>query len=97
MFTTVRRYELDPSAINEVVRKIKDGFVPIISKAPGFRSYDVVTTQDGVLTSITTYDQRAGAEESNRLAADWIKKNLAGVVPNPPRVTAGELSVHLAK
>ena len=95
MHTTVRRYEGVTDAA-EVVRQIKEeGFLDVVRGVQGFVNYSVIDAGDGTLVTISTYEDRSGAEESNRRAADWIRqKNLSSLVPNPPQITAGEVAVH---
>jgi hypothetical protein len=45
---------------------------------------------DGVLATITVYETEDAAESSTAAAATWVQENLANLVPNRPRVTAGE-------
>jgi hypothetical protein len=96
MYATVRRYEgvTNPS---EVGRRISEGFVPLISQIPGFVAYYWVDAGGSVVISTSVFQDKAGAEESNRRVVDWVRQNLAPLVPNPPQVTAGEVVVHKAK
>jgi len=96
MYATVRRYDgvTDP---REAGRRVNEGFVPIISTASGFLAYYWVDAGDGVMVSTTVFESRDGAEESNRKAADWVKENLASLLPNPPQITAGEVVAHRAE
>jgi hypothetical protein len=95
MYASVRRYEgVDPGSVEEIVRRAEEGFVPIISKAPGFIAYYFLNVGEGVMAAIAIFEDRAGAEESNRMAAGYIKENLASLFPNPPEITAGEVAVH---
>ncbi len=96
MHVSVRRYNVDPGSVDEVTRRVNEGFVPIITGAPGFKAYYVVNAGGGVLASISVFEDQAGAEESNRLAADWVQENLAPFVQGPPQITAGEASIHKA-
>ena len=96
MYATVRRYEgvTNPS---EIGRRISEGFVPLISQIPGFVAYYWVDAGGSVVISTSVFQDKAGAEESNRRGADWVRQNLAPVLPNPPQVTAGEVVAHKAK
>ena len=99
MYASVRRYEgVASSSVDEVVRLVGEegGFASILSKAPGFIAYYAVDAGDGVVASISVFEDQTGAEESNRMAADWVKENLAAHLPNPPQITAGEARVHKA-
>jgi hypothetical protein len=93
MYATVRRYEgvTDPG---EAGRRVQEGFVPLISDIAGFVAYYWVDAGDGVMTSTSISQDQAGAEESNTRAADWVRENLAELLPNPPQVTAGDVVAH---
>jgi hypothetical protein len=98
MYMGIRQYKMDgPESVDELFRRVEEGFVPIISKAPGFISYSGLDAGDGLVASITVFEDQAGMEESNRMAADWVKENLVSLLPNPPEVTAGEIRFHKAK
>lgn len=97
MYASIRRYEMDPGSVDELMRRVEEGFVPIVSKAPGFIAYYVLDAGDGVVASINIFEDQAGAEESDRRAADWVKENVASLLLNPPEATAGDVRVHKAK
>ncbi len=95
MYATVRRYEgvTDPS---EAARRVNEGFVPLISQVPGFVAYYWVNAGGGVMVSTSVFEDQAGADESNRRAADFVRQNIAPLLPNPPQITAGEVVAHKA-
>ena len=41
--------------------------------------------------STSVFEDQADEEDSNALAADWVKANIADVLPNPPVITAGHV------
>jgi hypothetical protein len=96
MYATVRRYEgvTDPT---EAGRRVNEGFVPLISQVPGFVAYFWVDAGSGVMISTSVFQDQAGAEESNRRAADYVRQNLAPLLPKPPQITAGEVVAYKAK
>jgi hypothetical protein len=93
MYATVRRYEgvTNPS---ETGRRVRETFLPVISEIPGFVAYYLVDAGGGVIISTSVFQDKAGAEESNRRAAAVVRESLASLLPNPPQVTAGEVVVH---
>ena len=95
MFTVMRLYTLTRAEdIAEIVRRATEGFVPLVRAVPGFVSYSIV--QSGSLAvSVSTFQDRAGADESVRVAADWVKQNLGTLLPTPPRVISGEVRVRV--
>ena len=88
MYVAVRRYEVKPGSEDEIGRTVKEGFVPIVSKAPGFIAYYAIS-RDGFACSISVFQNQAQAEESNRLAAGWVK-TVGHLFPKAPQVSAGE-------
>ena len=97
MHVAIRRYQMDPSAsVEELMRRVNEGFIPIIKDAPGFLAYYAVDSGLGTVTTVSVFENQAGADESNRMAADWVRENLASMLPNPPEITAGEVGAHEA-
>jgi len=93
MFATVRRYEgvTDPA---EAGRRVDEGFVPLLRDIPGFVSYYWIDAGDGVMASMSVFDDRAGAEASTDRAAAWVADNIAELLPNAPMVAAGDVVAH---
>ena len=95
MYMVTRRYEsVSPQFAQDGPRQLKAGLAPILRQVPGFISYDAFQAGDGVAVSVSTFESRAGAEESTRKAAEWVTQHLATLLPKPPQVTAGEVLVH---
>jgi Antibiotic biosynthesis monooxygenase len=92
----VRYYRVDPDSVDEVIRRINEGFVPTISDAPGFLAYYALDAEDGVLATVSVFEDRSGAEESIRMAKDYVNEDLSSLIPDPPEVMAGEVVVHEA-
>jgi hypothetical protein len=89
-YLTIRRYE-GVTDSKEAARRVQEGFVPLISKLPGFISYNWADAGNGVMISASVFATREAEEESNRIAADFVKQHIASLMPNPPRITAGKV------
>jgi hypothetical protein len=96
MYAAIRRYKIVPGSVGGLTKEVKEGFVPIVSNVPGFKQYFWVNAGDDVMFSVSVYENRAGAEESVRRAADWVRDHIAALLPNPPEITTGEVVVHEA-
>ncbi len=97
MHVAIRRYQLeDPGAADELLRRVTEGFVPIVKDAPGFLAYYALDSGGGTVTSISVFEDQAGTEESTRRATDWVRQNLASMLPNPPEIISGEVGVYEA-
>ena len=94
MYIRIRKYKLtsrDAKTLGELTRQINELFLPQISKALGFVSYYAVDDGSGTLATVSVFETQSGAEESNRQAADFSKKNLPALISGPPEITSGEV------
>jgi hypothetical protein len=96
MFATLRRYEgIDASHKGELTKTVGETLVPRLRKLPGFSDYFLIDTGDGVMSSIGLFDTSSQAQESTRVAAEWVRdEKLERILKNPPKVTDGEVLVH---
>jgi len=95
-YLTVRRYDGVTNS-KEAARRVQEEFIPLISKLPGFISYYWVDEGDNVMVSVSVYETREAEEESNRIAADFVKQHIAPLLPKPPQITAGHVVARAAK
>ena len=89
MYATVRNYE-GISNPQETAKQATDSFLPVISKLPGFIAYYFVDTGNGTMVSMSVYENRSGAEESTRTAAEWVREH-QNLIPTPARAAGGEV------
>ena len=94
MHLAIRRYQIDPASVDAVMQQINEGFTPLIKDADGFLAYYALNAGAGEIATVSVFEDQAGAEESIRMAADWVRQNLAALLPNPPEITAGEVEAH---
>ena len=96
MYATNRRYEgIDQSRIEELTRKVTDGLIPRLSSLPGFRGYFLIEAGEGVIRSTSLFDTGSQAEDSTRVAAEWMQEEkLETLVPNPPKVITRKVLAH---
>jgi len=59
----------------------------LIVTVPGFVSYAAFRSGDGGIT-VTVCQDKTGADESSRRAAEWVKENVSSMA-NPPVITEG--------
>jgi hypothetical protein len=95
-YLTVRRYD-GVTDSKEAARRVREEFIPLISKIPGFISYYWVDEGDNVMVSVSVFATREEEEESNRIAADFVKQHIAPLLPKPPQITAGQVVARAAK
>ena len=88
MYAAVRVYEgITDDA--EAGRLVDESFLPLLDQVKGFIAYYWIDAGDGAMASLSVFDDKAGADESVKLAHQWVQENAAELIPNPPKVTEG--------
>ena len=98
MYATIRRYTpktgtVDQKAFDDLKRRIEDGFLPIVQDVRGFHCYYAVNVGGKELVTISLFEDKTGAAESTRRAADFVKKDPLKDQLGKPEVIEGELLV----
>ena len=93
MHAAIRHYKLNADAGAEFNRKVKEGFVPIVSAVRGFISYRAIEADNGSWISISVFETRESAEESVRLAADFVREHLRPLIASGPDVIEGNVVI----
>ena len=89
-YTVIRRYQLLPDAsMEDLVKRVNAGFMPIVSRIAGFQEYPFVDAGDSAHLTISLYDDPSGAEQSTRNVASCAAEDVAALIEGPPEVTAG--------
>jgi hypothetical protein len=99
MYATIRRYEsVDHARTDELIKKVDASLVPRLSKLPGFSGYHLIEAGNGVMSSIGFFDTSAQADESTRVASEWVREEkLQMALPKHPTITSGEVVVHATR
>ena len=95
-YLTVRRYD-GVTDSKEAARRVREEFIPLLTRIPGFISYYWVDEGDDVMVSVSVFATREAEEESNRIAADFVKQHIAPLLPKPPQITAGKVVARAKK
>jgi hypothetical protein len=95
VYLVVRSYEQSDQRFgNEGFRRVKEELLPILSGIEGFVSfYSAYDRSRGTVTSVSVYETKEAAEESNRVAVAWGANNLAIMGTVHPTEWAGEVLV----
>jgi heme-degrading monooxygenase HmoA len=93
MFTIIRKFTVRHGSVEELARRVRDSFVPLLRELPGFRSYYLLDGGPDVLISIRVFDSADEAFASNETAADWMRDNVLEFTKGMPEVMAGNVLV----
>jgi heme-degrading monooxygenase HmoA len=93
MYATVRNYAGNRELADALIENESE-VKRLITGIEGFRGYYLIRTEDGV-ASVSVYDDKSGADESTRVAAEWLRENVPDVAGSPPQVSSGEVIIDL--
>jgi hypothetical protein len=85
----VRIYAESGDLISKVLENVAE-VRKIMLGVPGLITWGIADTGSGAL-SLTTCEDKAGCDESNVRAREWIKTNMPDAKIAPPRVVEGEV------
>ena len=91
MYKAVRTYTLLPGSSEEFLRRVQEGFVPLMSQEVGFISYNARSLGIDQVITISTFDTRNGAEESMLRALLWIQENCGELLQGLPGLTMSQV------
>ncbi len=94
MFAVIRHYHFDPKNSAEIDRRVREGFVPLIRKAKGFVRYYWLDNGKGEGASFGVFRDKAGADESVHLAADFMRDHMLQLMTSKPEVIEGLVVAH---
>lgn len=97
MYATIRRYTPRTGATREAIEdlrhRIEENFLPTVQDIRGFHSYGVLNAGNKEILSISVFENREGAAESTRKAAEFVQKDPFKDQLGRPEVIEGELMV----
>ena len=94
MYAVVRHYHFKKEDSEKIDRLVQEGFVPLIKAAKGFVRYYWLDTCEGEGASMSVFEDKAGADESIHLAADFVKAHLSELIMQKPEVIEGPVKAH---
>ena len=93
MYVTIRLYD-GVKHPDEAAAKVREGFLSIVNKIPGFQDYYAVKCGDDRMASVSVFKDKPGADESVKAATNWVQSNMSRFLPNPPKMIGGETVAH---
>jgi hypothetical protein len=93
MYASVRQYVMGAGSIDSLMHRVDTEFAPAIGQEPGFVGYFALDTSDATLETISIFHDKASAERSNELAADYVRENLDEFELTRTETSGGEVFV----
>jgi heme-degrading monooxygenase HmoA len=96
MHAVIRHYRGNSQLFDELERRTTE-VETVIRGVSGFVSYYLVRTADGGGFSVSVFEDKAGTDESIRVAADWLRQNVPQAAGSPPEVLEGSVVLQMNK
>lgn len=93
MYAVIRAYAGNSDLADTLAEHTED-IRSVIGGIDGFKAYYLLKIAEGT-TTVSVFENEAGAEESIRAAAAWLAENLPDMQIAAPYVTAGEVLIAL--
>ena len=90
MFASIRKYNVRRGSAEELARRVREGFVPMMRQIQGFGAYYPLDGGPDVLITISIFDSADEAFASNEKAADWVRNNVLEFTKGMPEVMVGD-------
>ncbi|MGA7452493.1 MAG: hypothetical protein WBW73_14795 [Rhodoplanes sp.] len=94
VYAVVRTYSgAGAKDLFDLLERRKSEVEAVMRSVPGLVSYTLVRSGDGG-TAVTVCEDKAGAEESTRVAREWIRQNMPDI-DWPPTIEEGSVVVQI--
>ena len=90
MFASIRKYNVRRGSGEQLAKRVRDSFVPMMRQMDGFRGYYLLDGGPDVLITISIFDSADEAFASNEKAADWVRNNVLEFTKGMPEVMIGD-------
>jgi len=97
VYIVIRDYRGEASDVSEQLKQRGESLKEAMNGVAGLLSYYAADTENGGVASVTVVEDLAAAEESVRVAASWVRANMAQWAPNPPTIIQGEVVVNFSR
>ena len=88
MYAVIRQYSAVRGDVDEMLRIVRETFVPMVRSIPGFMQYGIGVGDEGGLASVGIFENESGADDSTRKSAAFVQSQFASLLP-APRIAKG--------
>ncbi len=96
MYAVVRSYSgKGAKELFDLLEQRKSEVEDLIRSVSGFTAYTLIRTESGGIT-VTVCRDKAGTDESLKIAKEWIQENASGTGVSPPTISEGKVVLQLS-
>ncbi|MBP0445542.1 hypothetical protein J8J14_12220 [Roseomonas sp. SSH11] len=93
MYLTLRRFAGGGARATDIARSAREGLVPILKRAPGFRGYCAFASEDGDAVAVSLFENEQQAGRAGELALSWVRSDMRDLLPDPPETFLGPIAI----
>jgi hypothetical protein len=97
MFISIRKYKVTRGSVEDLARRVREGFVPLVRQIEGFKGYYLLDGGSNMLITISMFDSADEALASNETAAEWVRDNVMEFTKGLPEVMVGDVLINEIK
>lgn len=98
MYAVLRRIQVQPQFVEESVRRIEYGLVPLLRNGSGFVEIYVVLVGEGEGVSTSLFETKEAGEEGNRKSLEWAREQKYPLALGPAEIVGeGSVLLHQTK
>jgi hypothetical protein len=91
VYVQVASYRIGSGTTPELVERIEEGNIPVVREVPGFVAYYAFDAGEGVATSVSIFEDKAGVEEAEARLGSWIEQTMQEFEVTPLDVLEGDV------
>ncbi len=95
MYAVIRQYT-GAQALSDILVERSSDIQALLRGVQGFVSYYAVRDGDRA-TTITVCEDKSGADESVKVAANWVREQAVQIGGGAPQVSGGDIILHFDK
>src|SRR5258707_13356571 len=97
MYASMRTYRVGAGATDAVMHRVDRDFAEALAQEPGFIAYQAIKIGEDRICTTSIFRDRAQAEASNEIAAEWVAAELSDFEIERMGVIAGEVMGNRAR
>jgi heme-degrading monooxygenase HmoA len=95
MYLVIRRINVHPHLVEESVRRIEQGLVPLVSRQAGFVEFYLAQVGANEGLTISIFETQQEAEAGNTASLAWAKEQIFPLAQGPAEmIGVGEVLIH---
>lgn len=95
MHIVIRDYHATAPGVVAAAVERQESLKAAMRAIDGLVAYYIVDKGNGDLATVSVVQDQASAEESIRVAAAWVRENMAQWASNPPTIVQGDVVVSI--